>query len=86
MNGAQRRVVNTIIDGLGQINVQMSGYADQLQYVIDELQEKYDDMSEKAQEGDKGEELLMTIETLESVHGDLENGQVDSACYTLQNI
>lgn len=86
MNGAQRKVVSNIIAGLGNINVLLAGYADNVREVAEQLQNKYDDMSEKVQESEKGEELLAHIDALESVCEDLENGLVDSACSALQEI
>jgi uncharacterized protein YhaN len=41
--------------------------------VKNELEEKYDSMSERTQEGDKGQELQEHIDTLDGVYSEIEN-------------
>lgn len=58
---ANRAVINNIKESLGMIQ--------------EELQEQYDEMSEKVQEGEKGEELAANITAIEEAVGSLEEAE-----------
>jgi DNA repair exonuclease SbcCD ATPase subunit len=47
--------------------------AESISNLIDELQSEYDDMSEKVQEGDKGEKLNTTIDKMTEIKDGLES-------------
>lgn len=44
-----------------------------IEEVKNELEEKFDSMSERSQEGEKGQELQEHIDTLDSVYSEIEN-------------
>ena len=47
----------------------------EIERIRDDSQEKYDDMSERVQEGEKGEELSGEIEALEEVMNSIEEAE-----------
>lgn len=65
MNKATANKVNKIIDGI-------VAKAEQLAEIKDLLQEQYDNMSEKRQEGEIGEKLLEEIDKLDDLITNLE--------------
>jgi hypothetical protein len=55
-----------------------------LEFLAQELLQEHDDMSEKVQEGAKGEKLQGEIDSLEEAVGDLENAV--NACATARDL
>lgn len=75
MNKEQKAILQ---DAENAVDEKVSALGD----VLDELQEKFDGMSEKTQEGEKGEALQAEIDDLEEVISNLENasGGINGLC------
>jgi len=68
MNASQKKDANKIFSQIEHMQSIIDVYRD-------ELQEKYDGMSEKAQEGEKGERLMEEISSLSDCYDYLENAK-----------
>jgi DNA repair exonuclease SbcCD ATPase subunit len=79
MNKSQRKELGQLWDRLNTLKTAWQGLQSNLQQVKEELdeirsseQDRFDEMSERAQEGERGEELASTIGELESAVNGLE--------------
>lgn len=66
MNKAERKELNAFIGKLEEINARITE-------IKDNEQDKFDDMSERAQDSDRGNKLADEIGKLETIGGDLES-------------
>lgn len=78
------KIIKDVVDNLEKVNgsfqtviddaiTEIDKEIENLGNLADTLQEQHDDMSEKAQEGDKGTELSELIDALGEVKSDLED-------------
>lgn len=70
MNKAERKELNAFIGKLEEINARITE-------IKDNEQNKFDDMSERAQDSDRGNKLADEIGKLETIGGDLESAISD---------
>ncbi len=80
MNQQRRKELNRAIDHVTNLKANISTLLTDLQEAMqiatdvkDEEQEAFDNLSEKAQEGDKGSAMQEAIENMESAIGELES-------------
>lgn len=66
MNESRKKKLNALIAEIEAIRAK-------LDIILNSEQEYYDDLSEKSQEGEKGEESQAAIENMEGASTDLEN-------------
>jgi exonuclease VII small subunit len=65
MNATQRKTLNEYISKLENIQADLQVIRDEIDQMKDTEQEKYDNMPESFQDGEKGEKLQQVIDYLE---------------------
>jgi molecular chaperone GrpE (heat shock protein) len=85
MNKQTRDKVAKIWEELGGIQDALRVIQEDIEAIKDQEQEKYDNLSERAQEGEKGEALSSIIDSLESALGSIEES-ADSAGTAMDNL
>jgi seryl-tRNA synthetase len=86
MNKSQLQIIKDATTNLGDINSKFDAVVadaigeidkeiENLGNLVDELQDEFDDLSEKAQEGEKGNELEESIKAIGEAKSDLEDSK-----------
>jgi predicted nuclease with TOPRIM domain len=86
MNKSQLQTIKDAVSNLGNINSKFDSLVaeaigeidkeiENLGNLVDELQDEFDDLPEKAQEGEKGTELEESIKAIGEAKSDLEDSK-----------
>ena len=77
MNKQGRKTLDRLHDELSTLKGKFEDIKSELETLRDEEQDKYDNMPESLQSGDRGETLQATIDNLESAINDMESVDYD---------
>ena len=86
MNKARRARLQEVIAKLEELDSLRCEAMELLSEVIDEEQEAYDNLPEPIQGSEKGEQMQEYIDSMQSVHDDLDCIDLSSLCDTLSEI
>lgn len=75
MNRIRRKSLKAILGQMGELSTVLETVKEALQDVLNEEQEAYDNLPERLQEADRGQQMQEYIETLEGVVDSL--GELD---------
>lgn len=86
MNAIRRKTLKAIIKQLEELDSLKQSIQEQLQEVIDEEQEAFDNMPESLQYSDRGEQMEEYIGIMEEAVSNLESLDVDDIMSQLEDI
>ena len=86
MNKLRRKSLAEIVSKLEELDSLRCEVMELLSEVIDEEQEAHDNMPEAVQYSEKGETMQEYIDSMQSVHDDLDSMDVTCWCDTLSEI
>ena len=86
MNATESKQMGKIISALEEMRSNIGSFADDLRGLADAQQEKYDKMSEKAQESDRGVAIYDSIDPLNNAADALDEGGIEAALDALGEI
>ena len=78
MNKIRRKELARIVEKLETLEALRSEIQEELEAVMDEEQEAFDNMPESLQESEKGQQMQEYIDAMESALDDLEEIDIDS--------
>jgi uncharacterized coiled-coil DUF342 family protein len=86
MNAKDRKTVASIISKLEAMKAEMEELSSKLTTIADAAQETYDNMSEKAQESDRGTAMADAAQYVADAANACDSGNVDDALEALGNL
>jgi uncharacterized coiled-coil DUF342 family protein len=86
MNAADRKQVAALVAHLEELMSQASAIGEEIRELADAEQEKYDNMSEGLQQGDRGQAIEAAAQALSSAADAADEGNVVEALENLNNI
>ena len=86
MNAIRRKVIKSIVGRLLTMDALRQKIMDELQQVMDEEMDAYDNMPESLQESERGEKMLECYDIMESVHDELDNLDLDTLMDGLRDL
>lgn len=86
MNQAQRKIVADKLQELIGLKEQVEAIGSELRTLAEEEQEKYDNMPEGLQGGDKGQAIETAAQALDEAASAAENGECAEAINALENV
>lgn len=86
MNAIRRKAIKTIVGRLLTMDALRQKIMDELQQVMDEEMDAYDNMPESLQESERGEKMLECYDIMESVHDELDNLDLDTLMDGLRDL
>lgn len=86
MNQAQRKVIAEKLNQLINLKEQIEQIGSELRTIAEEEQEKYDNMPEGLQGGDKGQAIETAAQTLDEAAGYAEEGNAGEAITALESL
>lgn len=84
MNQAQRKVVAEKLQALISLKEQIESIGSELRTIAEEEQEKYDNMPEGLQGGEKGQAIESAAQALDDAAGYAESGDAGEAINSLE--
>lgn len=86
MNKIRRKELAHIIEKLEALDALRAEIQEELETVMDEEQEAFDNMPESLQESERGEQMQEYIDAMQYAMDDLENFDVESIMDQLQEV
>lgn len=86
MNAQRRKALKAVITKLEDMDSLRQEIKEELEDVMDEEQESFDNMPEGLQESDRGQQMQEYISTIEGVIDDLSNMDIDDLADQIREI
>lgn len=86
MNAQRRKALKAVITKLEDLDSLRQEIKEELEDVMDEEQESFDNMPEGLQESDRGQQMQEYISTIEGVIDDLSDMDIDGMADQLREI
>lgn len=86
MNQAQRKLIANIVAKLNDLKEEVQSLTGEIQSIADDEQEKYDNMPEGLQGGDKGSAIQNAADALTAAAESAGDGNIQEAIDSLEGI
>ena len=86
MNAQRRKALKAVITKLEDLESLRQEIKEELEDIMDEEQESFDNMPEGLQESDRGQQMQEYISTMEGVFDDLSDMDIDGMADQLREI